>query len=632
MIKPIRMALAVASVASVLLATTAASAAAYPPSGGGAAHPPSGGNLSAPGVLNSHSIVPAVLTAGGAQRTADLTNMPWGPDAYFWIDNFNKGTDELTWTVTSDRTAAYNITGLLSTTEETPFTLTDSVTGQTIAVVSHSYGWDRLDMGRLTLPRGSSKLTLKRLTTTSAETDIKSLELIPAAKQSRYDTSVAAAKAPSQWLTKSGYGLFFQYGAWGYPATGPAKSANGQACSFDVPKFVRMVQSTGAAYVLWSYTWYTYQVDGPNPVIDRILGSTRDTARCDLDLNVAKALQKVGIKFMLYYHNGHTQDLAWWAKQHFPAGHQLTGTGDISTFLKNWTDVISWTGRHFGTTLSGWWFDDAQFYYPANFAVLQKAARAGNSQRLVSWNSWKAAAYTQYEDFTPGETCHGAPTPGSVVGTNGIYLTGPSAGIRAQCLDMLNQDWGVHDPNTTIHLTQRSYDVVHDLDAAMANHTALTFNLMMYENGDIDPATLALLKQVKSIYRDGGPRPVAPTIVNDNSTQVTYTGAWGYSANRGAGDYDNDLHYATTAGVSVSVTFTGTGLQFLAPLDPRGASASVTLDGAAKGTVSESGANTYTPQQVVYSVSGLSAGQHTLVLTDVGGGQYFQVDAFQITS
>jgi hypothetical protein len=45
------------------------------------------------------------------------------------------------------------------------------------------------------------------------------------------------------------------------------------------------------------------------------------------------------------------------------------------------------------------------------------------------------------------------------------------------------------------------------MDTAMANHTTLSLNLMMYENGDVDPATLELLKQIKSIYRDGGPRP-----------------------------------------------------------------------------------------------------------------------------
>jgi hypothetical protein len=582
------------------------------------------------GELNSHSIGPAVLTAGSAQKPADLTVFTAQPDPYYWVNNFDNTNDYLTWTVTSDRTTAYDITGLLSTSSATAFTLSDDVTGRTITVISHSYGWDRLDMGQLTVPKGVSHLTLKRLRTTSSETDVKSLELVPAAREDGYQASVAGARANSQWLTNAGYGLFFQYGAWGYPPTGPAESADQQACSFNVPQFISMVQSTGAAYVIWSYTWYTYQVDGPNPVIDRILGSNRDTASCDLDLEVAKALQKVGIKFMLYYHNGHDTDPAWWAKQDFPAYYKYTGVGDKSTFLRNWTDVISWTGNHFGSALSGWWFDDGAYYYPANFQKLEQAARAGNPQRLVSWNSWVGPAYTQYQDFQPGETCNGSPVAGSVVGSNGVYLTGPYAGIRGQCLYMLNQDWGVHSPNTIISSTKSTYGVINDLSAAMDNHTALSFNLMMYQDGSVDPATLALLQEVKAVFRDGATPPPPP--LNDTSSQITYSGTWGYSANRNAGDFDNDIHYTTTVGASASITFNGTGIKLLAPTDSGYASGTTTLDGVNKGTFSEAAGTSYAPMQTVYSVSGLSEGTHTLVVADAGAGSYFQVDGFQITS
>jgi hypothetical protein len=321
------------------------------------------------------------------------------------------------------------------------------------------------------------------------------------------DADVAKAKANSQWLTDAGYGLFFQYGAWGYPKTGPAKSLDDQACDFNVPKFVKMVQSTGAAYVLWSYTWFTYQVDGPNPQIDGILGNGGNTARCDLNLSVAKALHKVGIKFMLYYHNGLTQDASWAAKQDFPADYRNTGSGDKSTFIANWKSVISWIGDHYGKQLDGLWFDDAQYYYPENFHELERTARVGNPQRLVSWNSWVSAAYTQYEDFQAGESCDGTPTAGSPTGSNGVYLSGPLAGIRAHCQEMLNQDWGVHEPNTTIVATKNINGLINDLSTAMANHTTLSFNLMMYEDGSVDPTTLAQLQEIKSVFRDGATPP-----------------------------------------------------------------------------------------------------------------------------
>jgi hypothetical protein len=40
-------------------------------------------------------------------------------------------------------------------------------------------------------------------------------------------------------------------------------------------------------------------------------------------------------------------------------------------------------------------------------------------------------------------------------------------------------------------------------------------------------------------------------------------------------------------------------------------------------------AGSYTPQQFLYQVRGLTAGQHTLELVKTGG-TYVQVDAFQI--
>jgi hypothetical protein len=459
--------------------------------------------------LSSTSIVPAILTAGSADKPSTLTWMIGQPDAYFWINNFDSSSDYLSWQVRSDAATKFDVTALLSTTSETPFTLTNSRNGKTVSAISNAFGWDRLSLGAIAVPKGVSTLTLRRTTSTTDETDVKSIELIPAGRQSKYDADVAKAKANSQWLTDAGYGLFFQYGAWGYPKTGPAKSLDDQACDFDVSKFVRMVQSTGAAYVIWSYTWYTYQIDGPNPAVDRILGNGGNTAKCDLDLEVAKALHRAGIRFVLYYHNGHDQDPAWWAKQDFPANYKYTGTGDKVTFDKNWKNVISWIGGHYGKSLDGFWFDDGQYYYPDNFKKLLTTARTGNPDRIVTYNSWIGPSYTRYQDYQPGENCDGSPTAGSPTRADGVYRSGPFQGIRAQCMVRLNQDWGVHDPDTTISPITDIFAMMKTMDTAMANHTTLSLNLMMYENGDVDPATLEMLKQIKSIYRDDGPRPTA---------------------------------------------------------------------------------------------------------------------------
>ena len=581
--------------------------------------------------LRPNSIVPVSLTAGSAVMSPGLTVLYPGDVKNFWVNNFNTATSSLTWTVHSTATTEFRADVLESTTDAVPFVLTNDVSGDSTTATSQAIGWNKLDLGVLTIPAGTSHLTLSRLTSSSRETDVKSIDLLPQSQVTKYTKSVEGARADSQWLTKAQYGLFLQYGAWGFPQTGPAKSLDDQACGFDVPKFVQMVQSTGAAYVLWSYTWYQYKIDGPNPVVDTIMGNGDLTARCDLIGQIASALHQKGIKFLLYYHNGHGTTASWWDKQNWPANFGTTGVGDRTTFFDNWQNVIGWVGKHYGKLLDGWWFDDGIMYYPADFAALEKVARKGNPDRLISWNSWVAPRLTDYQDYTPGEGCDGASVLGSPVDGTGTFSSGPEAGLRSQCLYMLNDDWGVHSANTTITNTKSLGAVRSALHTAIANNTALSFNFMMYENGDVNPTTLAVLQEIKKEFRDGQPAPTpsaGPGEINNDDQSISYSVAWTISSNRNAGDYDNDVSYTSTAGDSFDVAFNGTGIDYVAPKGNGYASVSLTLDGKPVGTVSAT-ASSYTPQQVLYSVRNLQPGVHHLIGTAATSG-YLQVDAFNI--
>jgi hypothetical protein len=578
--------------------------------------------------LPTSGIVPTALTAGNATKTSDLTVETHQTGAYYWVNNFNKSTDTLTWPVTVSAATSFSITSLLASSEATPFTVTDDANGSAVTVSSAGTGWQSLVMGQISVPAGTSNLAFTRSTTAASATNIKSIELVPANSVTAYNNSVTNAKADGQWMSNGGYGLFFQYGAWGYPKTGSAKTPAAQACDFDTSKFVTMVKATGAAYVIWSYTWYTYQIDGPNAAIDTIAGDSSHTTACDLDLNVAQALKTAGVKFILYYHNGHDTDATWWAKQAYPSLNSQTGAGDKSTFLANWSSIVDWTGNHFGTNLDGWWFDDGSFYYPADFAALEQHARTGNPARMVTFNSWTATQVSPYEDYSSGEDCaSGNMTAPGTANSSGIIVSGANVGLRAHCLYMLNQDWGVHSPNTTI--TSPNWNTVSPaVNSAIANHTAVSFNLMMYEDGTVDPGTLAVLQQVKAAYAAPTGQS-APVTTNDSSSQITYQGTWTVASNRGAGDFSDDVHWTNTTGSSALFSFTGTDIDLIGPLQSGSGSASITIDGVDKGTVSENNSGSYAPQQTIFSIGGLSNGTHTLVATKTGPGTYFQVDAFR---
>src|SRR5689334_10085794 len=53
--------------------------------------------------------------------------------------------------------------------------------------------------------------------------------------------------------------------------------------------------------------------------------------------------------------------------------------------------------------------------------------------------------------------------------------------------------------------------------------------------------------------------------INDTDSSIVYSGAWGYSSGRGAGDYQNDVHYTSSNGDSAELSFIGTGIEVVSP-------------------------------------------------------------------
>ncbi len=108
---------------------------------------------------------------------------------------------------------------------------------------------------------------------------------------------------------------------------------------------------------------------------------------------------------------------------------------------------------------------------------------------------------------------------------------------------------------------------------------------------------------------------------DDASTALTYTGTWTHadpSASYTAGDYDSTESWSTQAGATMSVTFTGTAVQWIGPKNNNGGIADVSIDGTDAGTVDTYAAAGKSFQQVLFTKSGLAAGSHTLTITVTG--------------
>ena len=400
-----------------------------------------------------------VLTGASAQHPNSMTVQVFDAAKYGWISGFGAG-QYLNWTVNVDQGGVYDAMLMVETgVANQSFGL--SVDGGTPTACSVASGsWSRANAGAITLPAGVHSINLT--TAGSGSASVKALELLPDVAATAYASRVSAYKASTAHFASFDYGLMFQYGAWGFPQNGGAAlPINQQAANFNVASFVSMVKSTGAKYVIWSTTWYTYQMDAPNAAVNAIVGETNRTAATDLIGSVAAALAAQGIDFYLYYHSGSDTQAPggydstdWWQAQNWPATWSSAGWGDRSTFFNNWTNVVSTLGTRYGPLLKGWFFDDGgMLYYGAPFERLAMAARAGNSSRLLSYNSWVLSNITDFEDVAFGEVCNAS---GALLGGTGLISSGPETSLQGHCMYPMESDWGIHYQGQTIGSTNYS--------------------------------------------------------------------------------------------------------------------------------------------------------------------------------
>jgi hypothetical protein len=106
---------------------------------------------------------------------------------------------------------------------------------------------------------------------------------------------------------------------------------------------------------------------------------------------------------------------------------------------------------------------------------------------------------------------------------------------------------------------------------------------------------------------------------NDDDSGAVYAG-WLRKANLGTRDYNNDLTTSTTTGDTWTAPFTGTSVSVYAPKESGAGKIEIQVDGQVKDTVDLSASGTRQPQQLVSTVTGLTAGQHTISIINRGPG------------
>jgi len=117
--------------------------------------------------------------------------------------------------------------------------------------------------------------------------------------------------------------------------------------------------------------------------------------------------------------------------------------------------------------------------------------------------------------------------------------------------------------------------------------------------------------------------------VNNDNPQMVYTGSWSRSSGRGLGDYQDDVQYTEQNGDAFSYSFVGNGVDYVTETHNSQGEVEIYIDGQLKQTVNTYQADGRGAQQVVFSISDLPNGTHTIRGVKKSG-QFMLVDKLNI--
>ena len=309
----------------------------------------------------------------------------------------------------------------------------------------------RIDVTLFVVPRGPGPFAV----------EVLAVELVRPSVRDALHEEAMALRADARWMPRARYGVMFHWTKRTMPRSGPPRSYADAADAFDVERFAAQVASTGAGFVVLTTAHSDQYLPAPIRALDRVLPGR--TTRRDLIRDLIGALQKRGIRLVLYYHLGPIEDPEW------ARASGLFET-DSRRLFDNWQAIVGEVGERYGEKLAGWWFDDGiynTYYRSPDWAALGRAAKRGHPGRVVGFNSWKNTTATEFQDFHCGEELvpDGANAflnrDGSfggtlVAGGDGRITSGAFAGLQAAATFMMESDWVHLRPDTEAAPPKRS--------------------------------------------------------------------------------------------------------------------------------------------------------------------------------
>jgi hypothetical protein len=575
------------------------------------------------------------LFAGEGVEGWGLNNLSEvGSDGIVW-----KGTSQYIWRVTAAQTAEYYVDILNSVpsqghgvamavssegvSQQSDFTLEQ--TNSYVASENPKYERRRLPKP-IQVSAGPDTwigLESKNVSSGSVVFNFRGIELTPVAIDSAVKADqlkARASRADISWMQNGVYGGGFHWTSESVDQKGITHNFTDLVDGFDVKKFADNAEAMGLGYVLFTFS-HAYPFS-PAPIQSwaNIHGASSVTQR-DLIMEIADALEKKNIPLMLYIPT-HVMTDAWI--------NRVTGNWHWNTDLSSQVfqdraeETLTEIGTRYGDKVKGYWFDCwyqlTQVYNDIDYERFYKACKVGNPNRAVGLNAWILPTVSEWQDYWTGEV-YNIPS----VAEQSINDYGPAKGLPLHNWVAMEEGWVLQ--STSIKMNLDRQNLTDYIKASQKSHIPVTINLLIYADGSIVQQSFDNMVYVKNNIRTDTLSITDSLVINNTNSAFKYNGSWFLNSNRGAGDYNDDVHNTSTNGDYCEIVFTGTSIEYVTEKNSDQGEVEIYIDNKLVSTVDCSNSSRLT-QQAVFRTT-FAAGVHTFRAVKKSG-MYMLIDALRI--
>jgi Alpha-L-fucosidase len=368
--------------------------------------------------------------------------------------------------------------------------------------------------GTLALPQGVQWIQLASVNVASGASvmGLRGLEMNPVATDSTIAAEYARAKAyraSTDWMVQAKYGCMHHWTTMSINESGSTVPYQQMVSGFNVSNFANQEKAMGVGYVLFTVAHVATTFPAPLTMWEKYHPGM--TTQRDLVMEMADSLNARGIKLMLY----------------FPPQFAWPNPNTTANFMTESRDLLTEIGNRYGKKVAGYWFDgfyqNTESYPDANFDSLDQYCKAGNPDRVIALNSWIYPSVSPWQEYSAGEAA------GLVTPPSSRYLPDVSNyGEQAHLLSILEPNWWMDQLGRTPSYSAQQIESY--VLGCMKNGVVPTINTMIYVDGTILPASLAIFEALKqavanvnpvvSIRTEASPSAAPRSVLNDDNFQI----------------------------------------------------------------------------------------------------------------